>query len=447
MYAPGPRQTGGTPAGAGHLLSRRTLLQGLGVAAAVPALSAVLSACSTGGGSGGGKLTFVYMGNATQQKATKQAYQAFIKSHPRIDFEPQGIASNNWASFANTLSTRIAGGQTPDVIDIATEGLGIFRSKQLVAPLDPYIAKHRAAIDDYYADLPPRYKAVNDQFGNPGKTTYYMPGGFNTVALYCNEEVFAKAGVDLPGDEDWTWDDFERAAAKIKQKTGAYILNFTSDQFAYIMPWLLTNGASTFNADWTKPTIDSDAAIEAAEYCRMMVAKGYAPKPGGTFDAPTALSQGKLASLAGGRWPNIDMQRLDLVDKVRIVKSPMKTVSASPIGWDAFPILKASQDKDDAWTFIEYLTTKESAITAAKAGGSNVPARKSVALSSAFLDGAPKGTELLYQIAQDATPVPSINRGAESEQAIEAAWLKILLGNGDPAATLKQVNEQLEALL
>jgi len=46
-------------------------------------------------------------------------------------------------------------------------------------------------------------------------------------------------------------DDFEAAAAQIKDKTGAYILPFGSAQFTDIMPWLLSNGASTLNADWT----------------------------------------------------------------------------------------------------------------------------------------------------------------------------------------------------
>jgi len=42
----------------------------------------------------------------------------------------------------------------------------------------------------------------------------------------------------------------------------------------------------------------------------MMIDKGYSPVPGGTFDAPGQLAAGKLAALAGGRWPTIDMIRL-----------------------------------------------------------------------------------------------------------------------------------------
>jgi multiple sugar transport system substrate-binding protein len=126
---------------------------------------------------------------------------------------------------------------------------------------------------------------------------------------------------------------------------------------------------------------------------------------------------------------------------------PKKKVNGTPIGWDAFPILSASQDKKDAWSFIKYLTTKEAGEAFAKVGGTNIPARKSIALSNSFLDGAPKGTELLYEAATYATPVPSPDRGAESQKAVEQTWLKILTGSVTAEAGLKLRSETLSRLL
>ncbi|MGN6326803.1 ABC transporter substrate-binding protein [Pseudolysinimonas sp.] len=408
-----------------------------------------LAACSGGGGGAGGssKLTYVFYGNASQQKAVKASFAQFIKKYPKIQFEPQGIAAKSWADFANTISTRIAGGAAPDVIDIATEGLNVFRSKKLVVDLNPYIKKNQSAIDDFYNDMDPGYKDLTSTHGNVSGTTYFMPGGFNTVCFYANTEVFQKAGVDLPGSDDWTWDDFEAAAKQIKEKTGAFMLPFGSAQFTDILPWVLSNGGTLFNDDLTKATVTSDAVIEAAQFCKSMVDKGYSPKPGGTFDAATQLAQGKLAMLAGGRWPTIDMVRLNIVDKVQIVKNPKKVKNGTPIGWDTYPILTSSDNKDDAWTFIQYMTTKDAGETFAKAGGTNIPARRSVALSDVFLNGAPKGSELLYKAASYATTVPGPNRGAETQQAIEQAWLRILTGSVTAEAGLKALNTQLSGLL
>ncbi|GMA94953.1 hypothetical protein GCM10025881_17770 [Pseudolysinimonas kribbensis] len=259
-----------------HSISRRRLLQ----AAIATAGVGLLAACAPTAAAGKKKLSFLYFGSASLNKAVEAEYAPFVKANKDIDFAAQGVSANNWADFANTVSTRIAGGSSPDVIDIATEGVGIFRSKKLVVALDDYIAKDKSSIDAYYSDMNPALKAMSDKFGNPDGRTYYLPGGFNTNLLYCNIEVFQKAGVDLPGDEDWTWEDFTDAAKKIKAKTGAYIAPFTNQQFQEILPWLLTNGASTLNADWTKPAINTPEGVEAAEYCKMMHDAGFAPAAG-----------------------------------------------------------------------------------------------------------------------------------------------------------------------
>ncbi|WP_344200173.1 sugar ABC transporter substrate-binding protein, partial [Pseudolysinimonas kribbensis] len=393
------------------------------------------------------KLSFLYFGSASLNKAVEAEYAPFVKANKDIDFAAQGVSANNWADFANTVSTRIAGGSSPDVIDIATEGVGIFRSKKLVVALDDYIAKDKSSIDAYYSDMNPALKAMSDKFGNPDGRTYYLPGGFNTNLLYCNIEVFQKAGVDLPGDEDWTWEDFTDAAKKIKAKTGAYIAPFTNQQFQEILPWLLTNGASTLNADWTKPAINTPEGVEAAEYCKMMHDAGFAPAAGGTYDQPTLLAQGKLACLPGGRSPTVDMVRLGIVDKVQIVKWPKKKQNGSPVGWDNFPILASSQNKDDAWKFVHYLSSKEAALSLLKLGGTNVPARRSIVESDAFLRNAPKGSELLYSALDYATPIPGPARGADVQNAIEQAWLQILQGNVTASAGLSQLSDKIESLL
>ena len=440
--------------GTSFISSRRHMLELLGAGAAMPFLAS-LAACSSGGGtaaatSGGGpagKLTYVYNGNAQTAPAQKAQFEGFLKVNPAVDFVAQAIPAANWAGFSDAIATRIAGGAAPDVVDIATEGLALFRTKKLVKSLDPYIAKNKTVIDEYFADLDPMYKKISDQYGNPGGVTYFMPGGFNTVCTWANTDVFHQAGVDLPGDSDWTWVEYEAAAKKIKAATGAYIAFGDTGQFNGIMPWLLTNGASTMNADWTQPTIDSDAAIESAQWYAMMVAKGYFTKPGGTVDQPALVSQGKVASLWAGMWQNAEFRTLKMTDKLQVVKMPKNKMNGSPIGWDTYPILSSSQNPDTAWAFLEYLTTKANGIAFAEAAGNNIPARKSVAQSSVFTDNAPKGVQLLVDAVQYATAVPSPPRGDLTQNAIEQAWTQIATGAVQADVGLKQLNEQLAPLI
>src|SRR5215471_10076900 len=122
------------------LLSRRRFLQTTGGTA----LAAALAGC--GGGSGGGaasskELSFVYMGTAEQQATWNKLFAKFTEQNPNIKLKAEGIPLSNWGDFFNKLSTRIAGGQVPDAIQIATEGQRLFASKGLLAPLDDYIKK------------------------------------------------------------------------------------------------------------------------------------------------------------------------------------------------------------------------------------------------------------------------------------------------------------------
>lgn len=431
-------------------LSRRGFLRAAGGTALAASAVGTLAACGgdDGGGSGSStkELSFVYMGTAEQQATWNKLFAKFSEKHPEIKLKAEGIPLTNWGEFFNKLSTRLAGGQVPDVIQVATEGQRLFASKGLLAPLDDYIAKDKAVIDEYYADMDPNLIEWNKQHSSPDGKTYYLPGEFNTMCMWYSKELFGKAGVAEPS-ADWTWDDFRTACEQIKAKTGAFGYAADAAYFAGIMPWLLTNGTSSFTDDWSKPTFNDPAVVAAAQFNRALVVDKLSPPPGGTFDATTAAAQGKLAMFGGGRWPIISIRNLKVTDKMGIVPWPVKVKQGSPVGWNGYPIMKASKKKDDAWTFIKFLISKEGSSFFAQLGGTIVPARKSIANSESFLKDAPKGTESLYQALSYATPIPSPDKGAAIQKAIEDGWRQVLTGNAQPADALGKAQQALEGLV
>lgn len=449
----GTGSTEGVPGAVRSAFTRRGFLGRLGGAALLPAVGLPLASCGdddaggSGGGGGGasGTLTFVYYGDAEDQKNYEKLFTKFKADHPEITLKAQGIAANSWADFANAVSTRLAGGQPLDVVQIATEGQRIFASKGLLEPLDEYIGRDQAAVDAYYADTPPQLKQWLQQYSSPDGKTYYLPGGYNTMALYTSGKIFSEAGVEVP--ESWTWEEFRQIGQTVKSKTEAFLTSAGNGYFTDVMPWLLNNGASTFNEDWSQPTFDSPAAVEALTFVRSLVVDGLAPKPGGTFDAPTAMAQGKLATFGGGRWLTNDLRRLKAVEGTALVTWPQKASPGSPVGWDAWPILKGSKNKDAAWTLITYLISEQFGDTITTGGGGAVPGRISDATGEAFLKDAPENTGLLYELLEVATPIPSPDRGAEAQKAIEEAWLQGISGTKEPQAALSEANAKLQDLL
>jgi len=433
-------------------IERRSILRAGPLAAlSVPALGA-LAACGGDGGGGDagdgtGELHLIYMGDATQQETFQALFDEFQKSHPEITLNANGIASGDWATFGNTVSTRIAGGERADIISVATEGQRLMSSKGLFEPLDELIERDSEETQEFYDNVPPRLEEWLDTYGSPDDSTYFVPGGYNTVAMYLNRDVFDAAGVEMP-DTDWTWDEFRSIAETIKEETGAFMTTAGAGfPFGQILPWLFTNDASTLSEDWATATFDSPEAVEAAEFVKALVDDELVPQPGGEFDGATQYQRGSLATLTGGRYTLPDVRRLEMVDQTKIVNFPNNAGPGTPVGWDGWAIFKASENKEAAWTFLKWLMSVEASEYYAEQGGTNVPVREDVAASDSFLDNAPEGTELIATGIEFGTPVPSPDQQALVDAEVNKGWEAAILGNQPVQEALSAANEAMQEQL
>jgi multiple sugar transport system substrate-binding protein len=203
-------------------ISRREFLRragtaglGIGAAGALVPLSISCGGPQGGGGEGpapkgtkiSGGLTLVYLGTAEQQEAWKALFELFREEYPDVHLNANGIPADNWSAFFDTVSTQIAGGKVPDVVQVATEGQRLFASRGLALPIDEYIERDRDYIQEYYDDIHPGLVEWNKKYSSLDGNTYYLPGEFNTMCVWYNTQLVQEAGVDEPTD-NWTWDDF-----------------------------------------------------------------------------------------------------------------------------------------------------------------------------------------------------------------------------------------------
>jgi len=440
------------------VINRRGLLRG----AAGTALATSLAACNASSGSdpqpvaspgtepqGSIKIS-IFGVDQNNINAFTELFKSFTAKYPKVNLQIRGIAAADWGTYFNAISTQIAGGDPPDVVQVATEGQRLFSSRNLVTPIDDYIQRDKTEMDNYFADVDANYRAQIDKYEKVDGKTYYLPGAFNTMVMWCNKAVFSKAGVDLPKD-DWTWSDFENACRRLKASDSTmfpYIArNGGAGYFTGIQPWLLTNGTSVLNDDWTKSEIASDAAIEAIALQRKLIADGLAPAPGGQFDMYSMMAQGRAAMMGGGRWPIVSFKKLNMVDSLQIVPWPKKAKQGTPVGWNSYAILQASQNKEAAWALVKFIVAKDTETTFAKQGGTVVPSRLSVATSPAFLDGSPAGSNKLYEGLKYGSVLPAPNRTNELELRVTDGLQRILTGNIEVAAGCRDLESQVLATL
>ncbi|MDR0416984.1 MAG: ABC transporter substrate-binding protein, partial [Propionibacteriaceae bacterium] len=134
---------------------------------------------------------------------------------------------------------------------------------------------------------------------------YGVPTGANTLAILANPDLFKAAGVELPDDDAWTWEEFAEIATAISAGTpdGVYgaELRFEDVNGTYAAQ----RGESLYSLDGKSVTIpESTLAAYWTMSLDLMKAGGTAPaelqdevKAAGPEQ--TLLGQGKAAMITG----------------------------------------------------------------------------------------------------------------------------------------------------
>jgi multiple sugar transport system substrate-binding protein len=395
-----------------------------------------------------GQLSVAILGNAASNKVALQAFNKFQKE-TGIKTTPVFINVATWVEFFQQIEIRLAAGTNIDTMNLATEGMRLFASKKVLQPLDAYIAKDKAAINEFYADVNPRALKQFRQYGFvPGdKNTYFIPWGYNTMGIWYNRKTF-KAGKVSEPTPDWTWDDFEAAAKALTKAPSSFGMNLTIDVFQGIEPWVFTNGGQVLSDDWTKCIVNNKQAVEAVTFARSLVKNKYAPTPGGTYNEFVGLQQGHLAMMGAGIWPyNTFIGNGAGIKDLAIVPWPKKTQQGSPVGLATFPILANSSNKDEAWEFVKYSISQSFQLNESVPIEGGMPMRQSIAKSQKFLKSLPPGAEYFQEALNYATPVVGVSNASAVEAEIDTGWQQILTGAVSPSEGLAQMESKCNAAI
>ena len=115
----------------------------------------------------------------------------------------------SWVEYWTLLEAGATGGELPDVFWMHINEAQKYMEGDVLLNLDSYIAAdEKTDLSNYYEGIVDIYKCNGSQ--------YALPKDHDTIALLYNKTIFDKYGVDYPTD-DWTWDDYAAAAAKITE--------------------------------------------------------------------------------------------------------------------------------------------------------------------------------------------------------------------------------------
>ncbi|GAA2724167.1 sugar ABC transporter substrate-binding protein [Cellulomonas aerilata] len=147
-------------------------------------------------------LRFVWWGNEERAAMTNTAVDAFEAANPDITVETESVDFN---SYFDRLATAVAAGDQADLITLGGAypreygDRGVLLDLSTVSDeLDLSTLDEGALSNGFFSD-----------------TQYGVPTGVNTFGLIVNPAVFEAAGVELPDDETWDWDEFMEIATEI----------------------------------------------------------------------------------------------------------------------------------------------------------------------------------------------------------------------------------------
>jgi multiple sugar transport system substrate-binding protein len=351
------------------------------LAAAIVAGVVMLAGCSNGSTSAGAvTINFPYLWGGPEAQALEGVISDF--NHSQSGIVVKGVSSPD---FQKQLA-EMSGANGFDLSDNFGSTVGSWASKGILEPLDGYMKA-----DNFDAgDFVPTALQSNQYQGK----TYALPIAVHTLLLMYNKKLFSEAGIAEPPA---TMADLQADIARLTKVDASG--NIT--QLGMRSPDYITL-AYAFGGKWYdsqgKPTPEDPGNLAALHFWVDNVVKKYGAAKIKKFEAgygeyasaQNPFYTGKVAMTLDGEWqpvfvkqyaPNLDWG----VANIPYPVGRTDLAGATQLTSSMFFIPKNAPHKQQAWTFLKYLTGPDAMTKFTRALG-NLPARTSILGSPLYND-------------------------------------------------------------
>lgn len=433
------------------VLSKKRRLA-LTAAAGLASLALTLTSCAQSGGGGGDDaggdvtLRFAWWGGDARNAATQAAIDIFESENPGITVKGE---FSDFNGHFDKLATQVAGGTAPDIIQMDLSYLADYAARGALLDLTD-----NAEIDTSKLDA----SAVAG--GKVDGKIYGIPNGVSIAVLLANPKLFEQAGVELPDDKTWTWDDYRDLAVKITEGTpdgtyGAESMYTDTD----IQIWVQQHGKSVFTSDGKIGFDADDAASFFAEIVKDAEVGATPPAAVTTEQLDVSPEQSGTAAgtIAIGRWASNQLPGLvgALGSDLVILRHPSQTGSAADNGMYFKPgqlwtIASTSKHPAEAAKFVNFLLNSTEA-------GEKLLLDRGVPINSEVRDAiaptlpAPdqQVLDFVNEVSSEVTLQPAAPPvgGGDLQSIVKRLTSDVLFGSKTPQEAGKGLVDELQAAL
>ena len=281
-----------------------------------------------------------------ERGALETILDEFEAANPGIVVDYQPITSE----YNTKLQTDLGAGTAADVFTLDSMPAPDLMAAGVMEPLDSYMSEAGITAADFYPGLIQAFQQ--------GGVTYGLPKDFSTLAMVYDTQAFADAGITTPPAN---WEELRTAAETLLESTGQAPIVFPPSLDRYIA-FHYAGGAQILSEDGTQIVIDSPEANAALEYYYGLYTDGLAATftDVGAEWPGDAFAKGLASIVFEGNWV-IEFLKTNAPDR-QVGFAPMPEGPAGPATM-AFTVCYAinaqSENKDAAWTLVNYLTGAE----------------------------------------------------------------------------------------
>lgn len=324
-----------------------------GLAASVLALSACSSqSASNVDKDSSGKTEISYaIWDSGQEPGIRKIADKFEEENPNIKVKIQVVA---WDPYWTMLEAGATGDSLPDTFWMHSNEIYRYGSNGMLLDLGDYIDKSDAVdLKNYPEGLNNIYNINNKQ--------YAIPKDYDTIGLWYNKKMFDEAGVEYP-NENWDWNTLKEAAKKLTKEDGS--------QYGFLAPlhnqegyynFVYQNGGTIITDD-KKSGYDDPKTEEALEYYFSFVNEKLSPMITDDSKRAEALENGQVAMGLFGSWNLANFTKNDYIREnfdVAVLPKANDGHRATIFNGLGNAISANTKHKDEAWKWIEFLSSKE----------------------------------------------------------------------------------------
>lgn len=308
--------------------------------------------------------------------------------------------------------------------------------------LDPYIQGDKFDKEDWVP-------VIWDAGVYEGKT-YLIAFDPNVQILYARKDVLEAKGLKVP--EKWTelFDTAKKAQERDKELWGLAIMAKRDIQTG-INAWtfITTWGNEIFDEGY-RVAFDNEKGYDALAFYKKVVDE-IAPQGVLGYDYAginTAMQQGKAVFLQN--WASVTLSIIrppesKVTDKIVFAPALGEVKRHSMRGVWSIGINADSKQRDAAWEFTKWFTSKETSLKYVKAGSGNSP-RISVLQSDDFKKLAPHAEALIATLKM-AKKRPIFKEYGEIQQVFDIMASKVTTGEASPKEAIKEAAAKLNEIM